>query len=145
MHARLRQRLLRINAIFLGGFGLLGLAVLDVPAACCRTGAAATIVGGAPSSAIGFIEAHGLAVILAALLFHASLRVPDRSWHVAASATHLLLGTANIVFRDLFVIGDVVWVGWLTTVLHFVFAIAETVAAVTVSARGVPGPVNQAD
>lgn len=133
-----RQRLLRVNALFLGGFGLLGLVVMDIPAACCQAGAAGAIVAAAPSSAIGFIEAHGLAVILAALFFRASLQTPDLSWHVAAAATHLLLGTANIVFWDLFVIGDVVWLGWLTTALHVVFATAEGLAATAAAQQPSP-------
>lgn len=139
MNTRIRQRLLRINAIVLGGFGVFGLAVLDIPGACCQVGALGAVIRDAPSSAIGFVEAHGLAIIVAALLFHASRRVPDRSWHVAAAVTHLLLGTANIVFWDIFVVGDVVWLGVLVTIMHFAFATAETVAAVTATERD-PAP-----
>lgn len=143
MNTALRQRLLRINAIVLGGFGVFGLAVLDIPGACCQIGALGPVIRDAPSSAIGFIEAHGLAIIIAALLFRASQRVPDRSWHLTAAATHLLLGTANIVFWDIFDVGDVVWLGVMVTVMHFVFTTAETVAALAagehVTAAGSPG------
>ncbi len=141
MNSALRQRLLRINALVLGGFGIFGLAVLDIPGACCQVGPLDSVIRDAPSSAIGFVEAHGLAIIVAASLFRASLRMPARYWHVTAAVTHLLLGTANIVFWDIFVLGDVVWLGVMVTVMHFVFTTAETVAAA--SARGRAGAPNE--
>lgn len=144
MTITIRKRLLRVNAMFLGVFGLLGLAVLDIPAACCWLGAAGSIIRAAPQAAVGFIEAHGLAVIIGALFFHASWKVPDRSWHVAAVAIHLLLGTANVVFWDIFVVGNVVWLGWLATTLHFLFASLQTVAALSVNKGHVSSEREQA-
>jgi len=46
-------------------------------------------------AAIGFVEAQGLAVILAALLWRAT---PDRAWHVVGGAMVTLLGVSNLVF-----------------------------------------------
>jgi len=129
MNPKVRQRILRMNAFFLGGFGGFGLGVLDIPAACCTVGAGASVIRNAPYSVIGLIEAHGLAIIMAALFLHASCAIPGRSWHVAAAAVHTLLGIANVTFWDIFVTGDVVWLGWLVTPLHFLFVLAEAAAA----------------
>jgi hypothetical protein len=125
-----------MNGVFLGGFGLLGLLALDIPAACCSVGAGVSTIRNAPYSVIGLIEAHGLAVIMAALFLNASRVIPGRSWHVAATAVHTLLGAANLMFWDIFVTGDVVWLGWLVTPLHFLFAIAEAVAAMCTTSAG---------
>jgi hypothetical protein len=50
---------------------------------------------GRPGGRIGFIEAHGLALIIGVPLWQAA---PLRIWHLTAAAVHLLLGTANLVF-----------------------------------------------
>ena len=49
----------------------------------------------APHAAIGFVEAHGLAFILAVLLCQAP---PIRYAHLTASAVMALLGVSNLVF-----------------------------------------------
>ena len=51
--------------------------------------------------ALGFLEAHGLAVIIGVLLvLHRN--APDARWHWIASATHVLLGAANLMFWPIF-------------------------------------------
>ncbi|WP_156624858.1 hypothetical protein [Mycobacterium sp. 852002-30065_SCH5024008] len=135
MNPAVRQRVLRMNAVFLGGFGILGLLLLDVPAACCAVGAGASTIRNAPYSVIGLVEAHGLAIVIAALFLHASRAIPGGSWHAAATFVHTLLGTANVMFWGIFVTGDVVWLGWLVTPLHFAFALAEAAAAIAVRRR----------
>ncbi|OBB84937.1 hypothetical protein A5781_06935 [Mycobacterium sp. 852002-30065_SCH5024008] len=84
---------------------------------------------------IGLVEAHGLAIVIAALFLHASRAIPGGSWHAAATFVHTLLGTANVMFWGIFVTGDVVWLGWLVTPLHFAFALAEAAAAIAVRRR----------
>jgi hypothetical protein len=88
------------------------------------------IVAAAPHAGIGFVEAHGLAVILGVLLWRAA---PERSWHLAAAAIHVLLGTANVVFWQIFVAADMLAMGFVTTSLHALFAVLQ-LAAVMVSA-----------
>jgi hypothetical protein len=56
-----------------------------------------------PVAAVGFVEAHGLALILGVLFWRAASL---RSWHLAAVAVHVLLGTANLVFWQTFIVMD---------------------------------------
>jgi len=74
---------------------------------------------------IGGFEAHGLAIIIGALLLHAAGHPHPRMWHVAAMFVHLLLGGANILFWDSFVHNDMVRVGTVTTGFHVIFVLAE--------------------
>jgi hypothetical protein len=52
---------------------------------------------------------------------------------VTAAAVHLLLGTANLVFWDVFVTGDALVAGYVTTSLHWVFVGLQLFAAATAS------------
>ena len=74
------------------------------------------------------VEAHGLALILAVAFW----RAPSvRFWHLTAMAATALLGTANLVFWQLFVDSDALAVGYLATSLHYTFAAAQLPAALT--------------
>ena len=90
MTIKTRQYILRANALFLliasaGGF------IADIVAVNTLAGPMGRVIADAPHSAIGLIEAHGLAFILGVLLWRAE---PSRAWHLTAAAIHLLLGTA---------------------------------------------------
>jgi hypothetical protein len=122
-----RQLLLRANALFLIVAALGGLRS-DLMGAWLGRGPVAPILGTAPHAAIGFVEAHGLAVILGVLLWRA---LPQRSWHVTAACIHLLLGTSNLVFWQAFVAGDMLAVGHVTTLLHALFLVLQAWAALT--------------
>ena len=76
---------------------------------------------------IGGFEAHGLAVLIAVLLFRGSRSAERKQWHVVGFGTHLFLGTANILFWTSFVQRGVVPVGIATTILHGVFVIVHTI------------------
>ena len=117
--------LLRANALYLlvaaaGGF------VTDVRGAFFGAGPVGAIVAAAPHAAIGFIEAHGLAFIIGVLLWRAE---PARAWHLTAVAVHLLLGTANLVFWQIFIATDMLLMGYVTTGLHWAFAGLQLLAA----------------
>jgi hypothetical protein len=84
-------------------------------------------VAEAPWSGLGFIEAHGLAFIIGILMWRSQA---SRSWHLTAAAIHVLLGTANLVFWQLFIVSDMLVVGYATTVLHATFIGLQSVAAV---------------
>jgi hypothetical protein len=130
MSTTLRRMILRANALYLlvaAGGGL----VSDIRGAFFGAGPVGVIVAAAPHAAIGFIEAHGLALIIGVLLWRAE---PTRAWHLAAAAVHILLGTANVVFWPIFVAADMLVVGYVTTALHAAFALLQLLAAVTASA-----------
>lgn len=86
---------------------------------------------------IGAFEAHGLAVILAVLLLRAAGLADRRLWHRVGLSTHLLLGSANLLFWSSFVQQGVVIVGIVTTALHIAF-VAAHVTCLRIGAGTVP-------
>jgi hypothetical protein len=122
-----RRNLLCANAIFLLAAAAAGFAS-DVLGIFYARGPVASVVASAPHAGIGFIEAHGLAFIIGILLWRAE---PVRAWHLTAAAVHILLGSANLVFWQIFIAGDILVVGYVTTLLHGLFAILQLVAATT--------------
>jgi hypothetical protein len=78
--------------------------------------------------ALAFFEAHGLAVIIGVLLvLHRN--APDARWHWIASATHILLGGANLMFWPIFSQYDLVPMGIVATAMHMFFAAVQFAAA----------------
>jgi hypothetical protein len=117
----LRRHVMRANALYLGGAALGGLHA-DVFGAAFGQGPLATVFAAAPHAAIGMLEAHGLALILAVLFWRAT---PEPRWHGVALAVHLLLGGANLAFWPLFGAADMLLVGIVTTALHALFALLQ--------------------
>ena len=129
---RLRKLLLVADAIFLLAASTGGM-IADLVGAFAGVGPQKNVLGPAPHAAIGFVEAHGLAFIIGVLLLRAE---PLRSWHLTAAAVHFLLGTSNLVFWQMFVDTDMLPMGWVTTVLHWLFVALQLAAATTDSRRG---------
>ena len=130
-----RRLILRANAVFLilaGGGSLL----MDLRAYFLGTGPSTRFIATAPYTAIGFVEAHGLALIFGILFARAAA---IRPWHLTAAAVHLLLGTSNLVFWQIFVVGDLLAMGYVTTGLHGLFVVLELAAAL--SAPRAAGPI----
>jgi hypothetical protein len=125
MSTTVRAAILRANALYLLIAAAGGL-VSDVRGAFLGAGPVGVIVAAAPHAAIGFIEAHGLALIIGVLLWRAEA---TRAWHLTAAAVHILLGTANLVFWQIFVAADMLVVGYVTTALHALFAALQLIAA----------------
>ena len=115
MPANLRRLLLRFNAVFLILAAVGAWITADFPAAFSGTGPFGPLISHQPALAIGFIEAHGLAIILAVLLWRAPTTV---AWHLTGAAIHLLLGSCNIIFWQLFIANDTLAMGWVTTIMH---------------------------
>ena len=84
------------------------------------------ILAAAPHAAIGFVEAHGLAIIFGVLLWTAE---PKRIWHLTAMSIHMLLGISNLVFWQIFIAADMLPAGYLTTSLHILFAALQATCA----------------
>jgi hypothetical protein len=121
-----RRIILRANAVYIGCASAMAL-IFDILGVFFGTGPQGRILASAPHAAIGFIEAHGLALILSVLLWRA---IPGTSWHLTAFALEVLLGTANLVFWDIFVAAGALALGYVTTSLHWVFAALQCFAAV---------------
>ena len=132
----IQRLILRANALYIGVAGAAGV-IFDLRGAWYGVGPQGRILGEAPHAAIGFVEAHGLAVILAVLLWRA---VPSRSWHVAAAAMVALLGASNLTFWQMFVAADALTMGYVTTALHWTFFVLQVgAAAAPAAAHAAPG------
>jgi hypothetical protein len=95
----------------------------DIAGSFFSAGPEALLLNGPPG--IGFIEAHGLAFIVGVMLWRAD---GARTWHAAAAAVHVLLGTANLLFWEFFVLSGTLIFGYVTTILHGSFVFAHLVA-----------------
>lgn len=118
--------ILRAHAVYLGLAAVAGFLFLDMRGLLFNAGPASLIVNGAPHTMIGFVEAHGLAFIVAVLFWRA---VPSRFWSLTAMATAALLGVSNLVFWEMFLVSDALVMGYVTTGLHLSFTAAELLAA----------------
>jgi hypothetical protein len=98
------------------------------------------IISIAPHTGVGFIEAHGLALIFGVLLWRAA---PVREWRLAAAAVHALLGAANLVFWQFFIAADMLAAGYITTSLHWLFVALQLFAA-TAAPRASASPASGA-
>jgi hypothetical protein len=124
-----RRWILRFNAVFLIVASTAALTA-DIAGTFLGKGPMSRVLhpvtDGWPPEAIGFIEAHGLALILGFTLWRVS---PTQAWHLTAAAIHVLLGTANLLFWNGFVLGDTVVVGYVTTAMHGLFVFLQLAAA----------------
>jgi hypothetical protein len=121
-----RKIILRANALYLGVASVAAFLLLDLRGIVFGAGPVAQVVAAAPYAAIGFVEAHGLAFILAVLLWNAH---PVRYAHLTAGAVMSLLGVCNLVFWPLFTATGMTAAGVGLTALHLLFAVAQFVAA----------------
>lgn len=126
---RARSLVLRAQAFFIGAAGLAGM-VFDFRGAFFGLGPQGRVLVQAPHAAIGFVEAHGLAVILAVILWRAT---PSRSLNWVGLSIGLLLGSCNLIFWQLFVATDALAMGYLTTIFHWLFAVLHFVLAALVT------------
>jgi hypothetical protein len=126
MSTTVRQFILRANALYIGIAGCAGV-IFDIRGVLYGLGPQGRALADAPYAGIGFVEAHGLAVILAVVLWRAR---PERAAHLTALAVVALLGTANLAFWQVFVAMDALTMGYVTTALHWTFAALNLAAAV---------------
>jgi hypothetical protein len=118
-----RRRLLQANGAFLVVVGGVQV-VFELLAYYAGAGPYGYLFEESPY-AIGWVEAHGLAFIIGVLLLTVAARDLRRFWHVLAAAVHTLLGTANLVFWNSFIVFDMVPMGVAATVVHFVLVAAH--------------------
>jgi hypothetical protein len=126
---KMRQFVLKANALYLGVASVSAF-IFDVVGIFLGVGPQSRILVSAPYAGIGFLEAHGLALILSVLLWR---NAPSRMWHLTALAIEVLLGTANIVLWEIFIAAEALVVGYVTTALHWIFAMLQLLAAVSSS------------
>jgi hypothetical protein len=135
----LRKLLLRTHGVWLVLAAVQGLA-MDVAGAFFAAGPEAPMLAAAPFAALGFLEAHGLALLVGLWFWRAP---PRRTWFLTSAAVGALLGGGNLLFWPIFHFADLMAVGYLTTTLHLGFAAAALHAALArepATARAVPAP-----
>jgi len=126
MSTTVRQLILRANALYIGVAGFAGV-IFDIRGVLYGLGPQGRALADAPYAGIGFVEAHGLAVILGVVLWRSR---PERAAHLTALAVVALLGTANLAFWQVFVAMDALTMGYVTTALHWTFVALNLAAAV---------------
>lgn len=112
-----RRRLLLANGIFLVVVGGVQV-VFELAAYFAGAGPYGDVFEQSPY-AIGWVEAHGLAFGIGVLLLTVAARDGRRFWHAFAAGVHTLLGTANLVFWDSFVVFGMVPIGIAATAVHY--------------------------
>lgn len=114
--------ILRFDALFLGLAGTLAM-IAETVGHFLGLGPLAE-TRGSPHT-IGGFEAHGLAVLIAILLFHGATLGDRRLWHVVGLTTHLFLASANLLYWSSFVYHGMLPVGVVSTFLHIVLVVAH--------------------
>ena len=125
MNSTARKYLLRADGAWLAVIAAPAM-ISDLAGAFAGRGPLAAVLKAAPESAIGFVEAHGLALILGIILLRAQ---PSRGTHLVGMSVHLLLGSANLAFWQLFLSADQLTMGYVTTGFHWLFAGLQLFAA----------------
>ena len=85
------------------------------------------------ANGVFLVVVGGVQVVFELLAYYAgavAARDARRFWHVLAAAVHTLLGTANVLFWDSFVVFGMVPMGIAATVVHFVLVAAHIGALV---------------
>lgn len=133
--ARYGRMLLLVNGVLLALVAAVQ-AALDLAGAFTGLGPLAAALGGNPD-AIGYFEAHGLALIFGILMIaHRN----DARWHWIAATIHLLLGGANLLFWPTFTTYGLVPAGIAATSGHVIFATLQLAAAFARSPQLRSGP-----
>jgi len=112
----LKPHLLRADALFLGAASIAALHA-DWLSIGFGVGPLGRLFAEAPFAALGFVEAHALMLVFSLLMWRA--RAGCR-WHLAASAVHLVLLSANFAFWPYIAAGGVAS-ATLATIAHGLF------------------------
>lgn len=120
------KTILSANAAFLTAVGLTQI-LFELASHYRGAGPLGDRFTGSPYT-IGFLEAHGLAVLIGILFLKAARAQTTHFWHGFAISVHLLLGGANLLFWHSFVALDFVRPGLAATLCHGLFLLAESYA-----------------
>lgn len=125
---RARRAILIANGLFLLPVGAIQM-TFELLGYLFGIGPLAHAFAGSPYT-IGFVEAHGLALIFGVLFLRAAAgRDIEAFWHGTAVVIHLLLGGANLLFWQSFIVFDLVPMGIVATAFHALLALAQAWAA----------------
>ena len=123
---------LRFDGMFLVAAGLLAL-VMETLGHFLGIGPLASQYGSFYT--IGGFEAHGLAIVLGTLLLREARLPGRRSGHALALTSHVFLGLSTLIFWASFEQLELVPVGVITTLIHAVLAVLQTVCLYSIRWR----------
>ena len=112
-------RLIVADGMFLGAMAIFGL-TQDLLSYVWGAGKFDTFLLSDPK-AIGFVEAHGLAGLIAVAAL-VSARHQPTFWHALLGCVHALLGSANVLFFDGFVATGETRFAIVVTAAHLAFS-----------------------
>jgi hypothetical protein len=115
------QQIFLLHGLFLALAGSVQL-ILEGVGHFGQLGPYATSFGNSPYT-IGFIEAHGLAILVGLLLLRAGRMGPTVQDAWLGMAVALLLGGANLLFWPSFVTFQMIVPGVVATLLHLAFLV----------------------
>jgi len=121
-----RSLILRADAVLLALFGVFGLA-MDLLGYFAGIGAWKDAFLNNPL-AVGAVEAHGLATILAMVLLGQASATDTMRWHWTAIALHGLLAMSNLVFWKAFIDVGLMPLGVVATTYHALCVLANGAA-----------------
>ena len=120
---KLHRVILTVNGCFLAVVG--GAQLLFEMLSCFfGVGPLGAIFAHSPYT-IGFVEAHGLALLIGVLLLCIAAPAPRPAWHLFAASAHVLLGGANLLFWSSFITWGLVPGGVVATICHALLLAAE--------------------
>jgi hypothetical protein len=125
---RLRRTVMVVDGIFLAAVGAAQI-TFELLSHYKSAGPFGALFYGSPYT-IGWVEAHGFALLTGILFLAVGVNDGRRFWHASALAVHVLLGSANVVFWNAFVTFDVVPMGLAATVAHVLFVVVQLMCLV---------------
>src|ERR671912_419259 len=123
--SRAQRILFRINGTFLVVVGAVQV-VSELLSYYAGAGIYAPVFRSSPYT-IGWVENHGLALLIGLLFLRVAVSDGRQVWSAFAIAVHMLLGTANLMFWGSFVHFNLVAMGIAATVAHALFVAAHTI------------------
>lgn len=76
--------------------------------------------------AVGLFEAYLLAAYLGLILYVLSGKLYKRTWHLLAAGIHMILFVTNITFWEAYSLANIISIGYISTIAHFIFIIIES-------------------
>jgi hypothetical protein len=122
---RFGKGLLLVNGVVLAGVAF-AQAMFDLSGAFLGLGPTGSVLFHNPD-AIGYLEAHGLA-LMAAVLLIGHRNASHAGWHWFAALVHLLLGASNLLFWSSFTTYGLVPMGIAATAMHAAFFALQLIA-----------------
>lgn len=82
-------------------------------------------IKGDPLRSVGLFEAYLLAALIGGILIILSGKIYAKEWHLLAAIVHLILFSTNLIFWNAYTMGEIVTIGYISTIAHALFILLE--------------------